>query len=57
VTTPAVLRLPAVAALLEAAAAQARIPLARTGRGRTIIQSISARQRPRRPRGQKAVRR
>lgn len=39
---------PAVAALLRAAIAQARTPLPVSGRGRTIIKSISARQRPRR---------
>src|SRR5947209_14445794 len=38
----------AVEALLRAAVAQAKTPLPRTGRGRTIIKSISAKQRPRR---------
>jgi hypothetical protein len=40
---------PAVAALLRAAIAKARTPLPTTGRGRTIIKSVSAKQRPRRP--------
>ena len=39
---------PAVAALLRAAVKQARAPLPATKRGRTIIKSISATQRPRR---------
>lgn len=46
--TPAVLRQPAVAALLSAAAAGAKTPLAAAGRGRLIIRSVSAKQRPRR---------
>ena len=44
----AVLRDPAVEALLQAAADQGRVSLARHGRGRTIVQSVSAKQRPRR---------
>jgi hypothetical protein len=39
---------PAVVALLRAATAAARTPLPKSGRGRTIIKSVSARQRPRR---------
>ena len=39
---------PAVVALLRAATAQARTPLSTAGRGRTVIKSISAKQRPRR---------
>jgi hypothetical protein len=39
---------PGVEALLKAAAAQGRVPLAKSGRGRLIIRSISAKQRPRR---------
>lgn len=42
------LRSPAVVALISAAVAQARTPLASTGAGRLVIQSISAKQRPRR---------
>jgi hypothetical protein len=34
--------------LLMGAVAQARVPLPASGRGRTIIKSISAKQRPRR---------
>jgi hypothetical protein len=44
----AALARPAVEALLEAAVAQAKSPLPATGRGYTIIKSISAKQRPRR---------
>src|SRR5256885_16241050 len=43
----ATLRMPAVEALLRAAIARAKTPLPRTGRGGTIIKSVSARQRPR----------
>jgi len=39
---------PGVAALIQAAVAQARTPLPATGRGRTIVKSVSAKQRPRR---------
>jgi hypothetical protein len=39
---------PAIAALLRAATAQARNPLPASGRGRTIIKSVSVKQRPRR---------
>jgi hypothetical protein len=39
---------PAVEALLRAAIAQAEVPLPRTGRGKLIIKSVSAKQRPRR---------
>lgn len=39
---------PAVAELLRVAAAQAKTPLPTTGRGRTVIKSVSAKQRPRR---------
>jgi len=42
------LREPAVLALIRAAAALAEPPLPGSGRGRTIIQSVSATQRPRR---------
>ncbi len=44
----ATLRNPQVEDLLRAAAGQARVPLPSTGKGRTIIRSISAKQRPRR---------
>lgn len=47
-TSAATLAEPAVAALLRAATAQARTPLPSSGRGRTIIKSVSAKQRPRR---------
>lgn len=40
---------PAVVALLRAAAARAQTPLPASGRGRTIIKSVSVKQRPRRP--------
>jgi hypothetical protein len=42
------LRRPEVEALLAAAAAQAKTPLALKGRGKLIIRSVSAKQRPRR---------
>lgn len=44
----ATLREPAVEALLRAAVARAKTPLPSTGRGYTIIKSVSAKQRPRR---------
>lgn len=46
--TSATLSNPAVVALIRAAVAQARTPLPKSGKGRTIIKSISAKQRPRR---------
>ena len=39
---------PEVEALLAAAAAQAKTPLAPSGKGKLIIRSVSAKQRPRR---------
>jgi hypothetical protein len=42
------LKTPGVAALIDAAVAQAKTPLAATGRGYTVIRSVSAKQRPRR---------
>lgn len=44
---------PAVAKLLDVAAAMAKTPLPKTGKGKTIIKSISAKQRPRRPAAKK----
>jgi len=44
----ATLARPEVEALLSAAAAQGKVPLPKSGRGRLIIRSISAKQRPRR---------
>ncbi len=44
----AVLMQPAVVSVIRAAVAQARTPLPPSGKGRTIIKSISAKQRPRR---------
>jgi Domain of unknown function (DU1801) len=46
----ATLSKPEVTELLQAAVAQARAPLARSGRGQLIIRSIAAKQRPRRER-------
>jgi hypothetical protein len=43
-----VLSEPAVAALIDAAAKQAKTPLPKSRRGYTIIKSVSAKQRPRR---------
>jgi Domain of unknown function (DU1801) len=42
------LALPAVAALVDAAIAQAKVPFQAKGKGKLIIRSISAKQRPRR---------
>jgi hypothetical protein len=46
--TPKTLADPKVSALIDAAVSQAKNPLPSTGRGVTIIKSISAKQRPRR---------
>ena len=40
---------PAVARLIDEAIARNRVPFARTGRGRVVIRSASAKQRVRRP--------
>jgi hypothetical protein len=45
------LRAPGVIALIREAVAQAKVPLASTGAGSTVIQSVSAKQRPRRKGG------
>ena len=47
-TDVAVLDDPEVSALLDAAVARARAPFPATGRGATVVKSISAKQRPRR---------
>lgn len=44
----ATLALPAVEALIRSAVAKAKTPLPASGRGKTVIKSISAKQRPRR---------
>ncbi len=44
----AILARPALAEVIRAAVTQARTPLPKSGKGRTIIKSISAKQRPRR---------
>jgi hypothetical protein len=49
----AILAKPEVQELLRAAVKQAKVPLPETGKGRTIIKSISAKQRPRRPTAKK----
>jgi hypothetical protein len=46
--SPDMLRNPAVVSLIRAAVAMAEPPLADSRRGRTIMQSVSAKQRPRR---------
>jgi hypothetical protein len=46
--SPTVLDEPDVAALMAAAIARSKAPLATTGRGRLIVRSVSAKQRPRR---------
>jgi hypothetical protein len=48
IDSPQVLDRPAVKALVAAAIAQARAPLPVGGRGKLIIRSVSAKQRPRR---------
>jgi hypothetical protein len=40
---------PAVAALIDAAAASVALPIDPTSKGRLVIKSIAAKQRPRRP--------
>jgi hypothetical protein len=45
--SPQVLERPEIKALVAAAIAQARVPFAAAGRGRLIIRSVSAKQRPR----------
>jgi hypothetical protein len=47
----ATLAKPEVEELLRAAAAQGKVPLPASGRGRLIIRSVSAKQRPRRDKG------
>jgi len=47
-TSPRVLDRPEVKALVSAAVAQARTPLPAAGRGKLIVRSVSAKQRPRR---------
>jgi hypothetical protein len=46
----ATLARPSVAALVDAAVARAKTPLPKTGRGYTMVKSVSAKQRPRRER-------
>jgi hypothetical protein len=43
------LKKPGIRSLISQALARARVPLAKNGRLRTVIKSVSARQRPRRP--------
>jgi hypothetical protein len=40
---------PRVAALIETAVAHARVPMAPTGRGHTVVKMVAAKQMPRRP--------
>ena len=47
----AILNQPAVQALIRAALRQSTAPLPKRGRGYTVIKSVSAKQRPRRPNG------
>lgn len=47
--TAAVLRRPEVRALLATAVSRSRTPLPASGRGKLVIRSVSAKQRPRRP--------
>jgi hypothetical protein len=48
-TDPSILDDPAVDSLLTAATKKTKPPLPKTGRGYTVVKSISAKQRPRRP--------
>jgi hypothetical protein len=48
-TSIAVFDEPVVAELIDAAVAHSRVPFPSSGRGYTVVKSISARQRPRRP--------
>jgi hypothetical protein len=50
----AALETPAIATLLSAAVQQAHPPLPMTGHGHTVVKSVSARQRPRRPAGRRS---
>jgi hypothetical protein len=43
------LEIPAIVAMMEAAVEVAKVPFAGTGKGRLVIKSVSAKQRPRRP--------
>lgn len=52
--TVEVLRQAGVEALIKAAVAQAKTPLPKTGGGQLVIQSVSAKQRPRRTAGKRA---
>jgi hypothetical protein len=47
-TSPDDLEIPAIAAMMDAALEVAKTPLAEKGKGRLIIKSVSAKQRPRR---------
>ncbi|MHB1935326.1 MAG: hypothetical protein ACYCOR_01925 [Acidobacteriaceae bacterium] len=55
--TPDTLDDPAVAALMQEAAARAKVPFDPKGRHRLIIRSVSAKQRPRRPAESSSTRR
>ena len=47
--SPGDLDVPAIMAMMEAAVEVAKTPLVETGKGRLVIKSVSAKQRPRRP--------
>jgi hypothetical protein len=55
IDSPRVLERPELKALVSAAVKQARIPLPASGRGKLIIRSVSAKQRPRRKPLRRAV--
>jgi hypothetical protein len=55
--SPKTLARPEVKALMAAAVAQMRVPLRESGRGRLIIRSVSATQRPRKKAARKRIRR
>ena len=47
--SPGDLDVPSIVAMMEAALEVAKTPLPKTGKGRLVIKSVSAKQRPRRP--------
>ena len=48
-SSPGDLEVPAIVAMMEAAVEVAKVPFAEEGKGRLVIKSVSAKQRPRRP--------
>ena len=48
-SSPGAVDVPAIVAMMKAAVEVAKAPLAKEGKGRLVIKSVSAKQRPRRP--------